>query len=146
VLRLLRFAQIIPVCGEHDEAEVVGDPLGEADGPQEVHAPAAGMHKGDDRQESGSARGDVQGPSAQPDAREADNMLVTDPTDAAVLADWRWLHQQLQRNGLPQLRGRHVAVLAGEIIGAGDDPQTLRERLAQERQICGDRLVIAYVE
>ena len=66
--------------------------------------------------------------------------------DPALGADWAWAYKERERGALEPHAGRHVAILNEQVIGAGADPLELRLRLAAERGIHSERLVVMYIE
>jgi hypothetical protein len=63
-----------------------------------------------------------------------------------VLDAWRWIAEERQKGTFDDYRGQHIAVLDRQLLGAGRDPDLLRELLALKNKIDPERLVIAYID
>jgi hypothetical protein len=71
---------------------------------------------------------------------------LTEPFPEAVLADWRWVHQQKATGQFAEYAGMHVAVLDQKVLGASWDPILLRQTLAEKHHLDPQRLVVTYVD
>jgi hypothetical protein len=68
------------------------------------------------------------------------------PDLEAVKADWRWVNQQRNLDAFRPFEGQHLAVIDQEIVDHDPSSLRLQLRIARDRGIHPERVVIFYVE
>lgn len=81
--------------------------------------------------------------SAAPAPTNSQSTLGEFPEE--ILNEWRWIFAARERGDFDSYRGQHVAVLNGQILGSGYDPQLLVELLASKHNLDPKRIVTVYV-
>ena len=73
------------------------------------------------------------------------NRNRTNPPVADVLADFAAAYRLLDSGQLANYAGQHVAILHGEVVGAGPDSTSLRARVGKTRRVSPERIAIIRV-
>jgi hypothetical protein len=69
-----------------------------------------------------------------------------DAQTALVLSDYQAAYDALEQGKLAPFSGLYVAYYNGQMVGSGNDDESLRRQLSADRQIHPERLAVIHVK